>query len=325
MFLRKIATWLIKNLIVLLLITLIFSTVALDLPVMVKGVFSDIFLYASPQAQKDIVSKLATSCSSLEGKDASELQQEVSKGPIPFDLSKIGALCKDYSSNKINDREFFFNVIGSAIPDKFELPKTSAFEKYNKIIDILTKNKLIYFSVLAVLLILLYVLIMDTKLFILTLSGISFSLGSFIVVPYFIILAYERFAGINTTPILSSILQGSFSFDIKAIISVILLMVLRTYTTFILALGTSLLGIGIAGKIYSWRLSRQTKATTPTEKEAIKEDKKKSKKEQTPKSRKDDDEFDEAYRHRDRTTKEILDGLDEMHKKKTKEKSENKE
>ena len=58
--------WIIKNLIILLLITLIFSTITLDFPELIKGVFGDIFAYASPEAQKQVVSKLAETCSSLD-------------------------------------------------------------------------------------------------------------------------------------------------------------------------------------------------------------------------------------------------------------------
>ncbi len=302
--LKRFLIWIVKNLFVLLLVTFIFSTVALDLPYLVKGLFNDIFQYASPDAQKEVVSKLTLACSSLEGQDLSTLQQQSAKSVMPFDLSKIGALCKDYNSNKINDKEFFFNVVGSAIPDKFELPKAGAFQKYNAILDILTKNKMIYLLVLAVLLVLLYLLIMDIKIFMTTLTDISFSMGILILLPYVAIIVYSKLVGFDTTPLLSSILQGSFSFDIKAIISVILLMILRTYTSFIIMLGGVFLGVGIAGKFYGWKLKR--KDNTPQ----IKTDKEKKTKK----------ELEEEYRHRDRTTKEILDELEEMHKKRIKEK-----
>lgn len=312
MFLRKFAIWLVKNLIVLLLVTFIFSTVALDLPNIVKGVFRDIFQYSSPEAQKDVIAKLTSTCSDLDKNNPDDSQQGKSSN-ILFDFKKIGSVCKDYNGGKINDKEFFFNVIGTAIPDKLELPKNDAFDKYNKIIDVLTKNKIAYFLVLAVLLILLYLLVMNFKSFILILAGISFSIGILTLLPYAAIIAYDKLVGINTTPILSSILQGGFSFNPKAIISIILLMILRTYTSLIVVLGAVFLGIGIAGKIYGWKLlkNRGKKTETIQSKEAKKEIKK---------SEKDEDDAAEAYKHRDRTTKEILDDLEEIHKKKMKEK-----
>ena len=63
--LRRFFIWIVKSLITLVLITLIFSTVALELPSLVKGTFSDIFQYASPEAQKEVVNKLSGACSAL--------------------------------------------------------------------------------------------------------------------------------------------------------------------------------------------------------------------------------------------------------------------
>ncbi len=317
MFLRKFVTWLLKNLIVLLIITFIFSYVALDIPKVIKGVFSDIFAYSTPEAQKDVVGKLTSACSALDGKDTSSLQQDMSKGEVPFDLAKIGPICADYKSNKINDKEFFFSVIGTAMPEKFELPKTGAFEKYSSIIDLLTKNRMIYFLVLAVLMILLYLLVMDISIFILTLAGICFSMGIIILLPYAGIMAYEKFIGISTTSILSSLFQGSFSFDPKAIISVVLLMILRTYTSLIIMLGVIFLFLGIAGKIYSWQLKRKPKQEQDKKPEDQPE--KQSKKENR-KNKKDEDKYDESSMHQDRSTKDILDELDDIHKNKLKEK-----
>ena len=313
--LRRFFIWLIKNLIVLFLIAVIFSTVILDIPYLVKGIFKDIFQYASLEAQKEVVSKLTSSCSALDGKGG--LQQQMSNGPMSIDFSKIGSLCKDYSSSKINEQQFFFGVIGTAIPDKFETPKVQALEKYNSVMDFLNKNKLYYIIILLVLFGALYLLSENLNAFLVILTGISFSIGTLILLPYAAIIAYDKFVGINTTSILTSMLQGGFSFDIKAIMSVILLMVLRTYTGFIITVGFVLLAIGIAGKIYAWKLRKKSaKAETRSEKISEKNFKKEDKKEKRSK-----DEDEEAYKHRNRSYKEILDELDEMHKKKMKEKN----
>ena len=325
MWIKKFLISIIKSLIVLFLATLIFSTVALDLPTLFKGFFKDIFQYSSPEMQKEVVGKLTSACSGLEGKDFNVLQQQMSNAPISLDLSKIGGLCKDYNSGNISDREFFFSVIGSTFPDKFELPNSGALEKYNSVMDFLNKNKSIYFAVLAVLLVLLYLLIMDIKLFTIVLTGISFSMGILILLPYAAIIAYDKFVGIDTTPMLASILGGGFSFDAKGIISVVLLLILRTYTSLIITLGAVFLSIGIAGKIYSWRLKRQSKKSEiKTENKSGKEEQKKPKEEKTKKEtpakeKQSKEDEEEAYKHRDRSTKEILDELDEMHRKKKKE------
>lgn len=315
---RKFSIWIVKNLLVILLVTFIFSTVALDIPNMIKGLFGDIFSYASHDAQKEIVSKLTTACSSLDEKGISGLKQMPNS--MPIDLSRMGGLCKDYNAGKINDKEFFFDVIGSAIPDEFDLPKVSALEKYNSIIETLNRNKIIYLIVLVILFVLLYLLIMNFKLFIMALTGISFSVGILILLPYVAILVYGRLAGFDTTPILLSILQGSFSLDINAIISVVLLMILRTYTLLIIALGIAFLGIGIAGKVYIWKSRKEIKTTETKTKKKSEKDKKETKKDK-PDKKQTKEEEEEAYKHRNRTTKEILDELEDIHKKKTQKKN----
>gem|GEM_PF-2331760 len=312
---KKFLIWLVKNLLVLLLSTFIFSTVALDLPDMVKGVFRDVFLYANPEAQNEAIGKLTVACSALDGKDISGLRPAPG---MPFDFGKIGSLCRDYNSKKINGHEFFFSVIGSAIPEKLELPNAGAFEKYNSIMEFLNKNKAYYVVILLALLSLLYLLAGNLSNFLAILSGISLSMGILILLPYAAIIAYEKFVGFDTTPVLSSILQGSFSFEPKAIISVVLLMILRTYTSFIVTLGVVFLGAGIAGKVYIRILNKAAKP----EPRADKKPKKKAEEEKSekPKEKLAKEEEEEAYKHRDKSTKEILDELDEMHRKKQKEK-----
>jgi len=287
-----------KSLIVLLVATLIFSSVTLNFPDLIKGLFGDIFEYASPDAQKQVISNLAETCSSLN-------QQSNSLTP---DLSKIGSVCKDYKSGKINDKEFFFDVIGNSLPSNMETQQIGFFDRYNKAINYLNSNKLIYFLILMALIIALYLLITDIKLFILSLTGISFSIGIIIMLPYFAILAYEKFIGFDTTPILSSLFGAGNVFDFKAIASVILLLFLRTYNNFIIFMGILFLSVGVAGKVYSWKLKKQgRKAETKTEKKLEKRAKKfkEAKK-------------DKKGRDRKRTAKEILDELEETHKRKTK-------
>ena len=286
--LKKFLIWIVKNLLILLFVAFIFSSVALDLPGMAKEIFRDIFQYASPEAQKEVVNKLTLACSSLEGKDVSGLQQQKASGPLPIDFSKIGSLCKDYNSGKVNDKEFFSGVVGTAIPDKIGLPKIQAFEKYNSAIDFLNKNKVYYFIVLLALLAALYLLAGSLHDFLVILSGISFSMGIMILLPYAAIMAYGKFVGFDTTPILSSILKGSFSFDIKAIISVVLLLILRTYTIFILTLGFVFLGAGIAGKAYAWKQKRKNKSTDMNKKTSKEETKEKAKNEKESKDEKTD-------------------------------------
>ena len=314
MFLRKIAAWLIKNLLVLLLITFIFSAAALDLPGMVKWLFKDIFSYSSPEAQKVVVSKLTSACSLLDATGASDAPGLQQMPGMPFDLSKIGSLCKEYNNGSIDDKGFFFNVIGSAIPGKLELPKAKALERYNSALGFLNKNKIYYIIAILALLAILYLLAGNLSAFLMDLGGISFIIGILILLPYAAIMAYGELVGFDTTPILSSILQGSLSFDANAIASVVLLMILRTYTGFIVTLGFVFLGTGIAGKVYIRRLKNQGL------KAGVKTDKKPEKAATTKKEKQTKEDADEAYKHRDRSAKEILEELEEMHRKKMKDK-----
>src|SRR3989338_6243 len=185
--LKRFLIWIIKNLLVLLLVTFIFSAVAFDVPHMARELFKDIFQYASPEAQKDVVGKLTLACSSLEGKDISGLQQM--KSPVPIDFSNIGSFCMDYNSGKINGREFFFNVVGGAIPDSLELPNAGILEKYNSAINFLDKNKIYYIIILLALLAALYLLAGNLNAFLAILSGISLSMGILILLPYVAVMA----------------------------------------------------------------------------------------------------------------------------------------
>ena len=330
---RKFSIWLIKNLIILLIAVLIFSTVTLDFPSLLKNVFGDVFEYSSPEMQKQAVNNLAESCSSLDKnenvvtlqqvcsnatllesmrencnnyrklkengmqieneqqamqtcnqiesgeieKSCNELKQKSSLMP---DFSKIGSLCKDLKSGKINDKEFFHEVIAISVPNNTEIPRIDFLDKYNNIISYLINNKILYFIILAILLIILYVLVHDSRLFIITLTSISFSIGTLIMLPYFGILVYQHFVGFDTTPILGSIFGSGSIFDFKAITSIILLLLLRTYNDLILTIGLIFLGIGIAGKIYGWKLRKLESAKAKTEKKSEeKSDKEKIKRE----------------------------------------------
>ena len=143
----------------------------------------------------------------------------------------MGGLCKDYKAQKIGDREFFFGVVSSPFgSQQMSMPNIGFLDKYNKAVSYLNNNKLIYFAALLILVILLYLLIMDLKVFLVALSGIFFSIGVLIMLPYFIILAYDKFAGIDTTPILGGIMGAGNIFDAKAIASVINLFFFKKYT-----------------------------------------------------------------------------------------------
>ena len=200
--------------------------------------------------------KVKETCRQIESGQIESACSRNSAGP---NLSKMGAACTDYKSGKIDDKEFFFDVIGSALPNTMDASGTGFFDKYNKAISYLNNNKIVYFIVLSALVFILYLLIMDTQLFVLALTKISFSIGILIIVPYLGVLAFEKFVGFDTTSILGSLSGTGNLFDFKAIASVILLLFLKTYSTLIITLGIIFLSIGIAGRIYGFMLRRKNK------------------------------------------------------------------
>src|SRR3989344_5763801 len=212
----------IKSLIVLVVATLVFSTVTFDFPQLIKGVFGDIFAYASPEIQKQVVNQLAETCSSLEqGQrviiinqictnrslfdsmkencrnyiilkkkgvkiededkvretclqlESGELERQcngIQQTSLLPDFSKVGAICSDYRTGKISDKEFFFDVISGVFPSQLEVPRIGFLGGYNQFINYLNNNKILYFVILLILLIILYLLITNIKLFLITLS-----------------------------------------------------------------------------------------------------------------------------------------------------------
>jgi len=309
--LRKFFISIVRSLIVIILLTFIFSMVSVDFGDLIKDIFGGIYEYTSPEVQKQVVSNLAESCLSLgqgsnlltfdelcndrnlmnsmrencreyralkrknikidneEGmretceqlesgeieRICDELQGKESLLP---DFRNMETLCRDYDDGKVSDKEFFSNFIGSSFGgQEMDLPKFEAFEKYDKIVRYLDDNKIIYVLILAILIAVLYLLFMDITLFLLALSGISFSIGFFILLPYFGILAYDNYVGIDTTPILGSLFGGGDLFDLKGIISLILILFLKLYNSFIITF--IFLVIGIIGKVYGFISKRKPK------------------------------------------------------------------
>jgi len=316
--LKKFSIWVLRNLIILLVVTLIFSSITLDLPSLLKSIFADIYSYASPEAQKQAISKLTESCSAFDNSDAVSIQQicsnnsileqmknncndyrdlkrkgyvienelemeesclqiesgdiekecdEMKKSYLQSDLSRIGVLCKEYKNGKISDREFFYLTLSSPLGEDMKMPQINLLEKYNKIVDALNKNKILYFVMFLILGLLLFLIIRDFTLFYSEIISIILSIGLLIMLPYFGILLYDKFVGIDTSYFLGSMFGLADLFDFKAAISLILLLFLRTYNDFIVSVGVVFLIGGIAGKIYLFALKRHKALEAKTEKQ----------------------------------------------------------
>ncbi len=225
----------IKKLIVFVVLTFVFSSIFFDVPDLLKVVFEDVFTYASPEVQEKVIGKLTETCST----------------DSFLNLSKVSDLCKDYKAGKINDKGFFFGFIDGVIPNQISNKGSGSLGKYMQAMEYLNNNRFIYFIILIILLIILYLLIPDSKLFVTTLIGLSLQIGIAIMLPYLAIIAYDKLAVIDTTPLMESMFgAGAVKlYDPKVIISLIWLLLFRTYTPFIITVGSLFLGVGIIGKI----------------------------------------------------------------------------
>lgn len=213
--------------------------------------------------------QIKETCLQLESEEIESKCNELKQNSLLPDFNKIGALCKDYKSGKISDKEFFYNVVGSSMPSQENMPQINIFDKYNKAINYLNNNKIVYLIILMILFLLLYLLVEEIQLFLTVLGQISLSIGTLILLPYLGIVLYDKFVGFDTSSILGSMFGLGNLFDFKAIISVILLLFLRTYNVLIIILGIIFLGIGIAGKIYAFKIKRKLASEEISKKEPI--------------------------------------------------------
>lgn len=175
------------------------------------------------------------------------------------DINQLKELCSDYSTGKISAGEFFASSITQSF-GKIENIDSPFFNKYHKYITFLQSNILLLIISTAILFVLLFILIYDIPIFLLTIAKICLSISITILLPYAAVLAYDNIIGINTSPILDAMLSGQPSFEPSSLASLMLLMVLKTYNPLILILGIALLIIGILGKIYSIIRKRQVKS-----------------------------------------------------------------
>ena len=234
--LKKIAVWLVKTSIYALILALMFSTVSLEFSKVASGTLSDIFSYASNDAKNDIVNALMKSCpSGIEGRENS--------------YRRIEELCSSYSSGKITKNEFFegFAETSFTMTD-FKNPKMGVLSKYEKVVEAINENIILAAALIIILCLVLYLLIKDMKIFLIALAGIFFSIGLFVMIPYSAIKIYQKTVGINTTPLLKTMLGSAAQPQPSEIIDIMMLIILRTYSELLILLGTLSLAIGIIGK-----------------------------------------------------------------------------
>ena len=205
---------------------------------------------------------LKESCEKIESGEIENECEEIKAKNIPApDTNKLKEICNEYSSGKLDDKEFFTKTIIQPFGNLQNI-NIPLFQKYNTFTEKFKNNISILIIIIVALLIFMFLLIIDIQHFLLLVGKICFSLAMVIFLPYIAILAYDNFIGINTSSILEGIASGQPSLDPNTIISLVMVIILKTYNSSILILGAVLLVIGIAGKILTFFKKRNEEPKT---------------------------------------------------------------
>src|SRR3989338_2224080 len=171
---------------------------------------------------------------------------------------RVGELCNSYSSGNITKNEFFDGFVETSfIMSDFKNPKIGVLSKYEKVVESINQNIILAAVLIIVLCLVLYLLINDIKIFLIAMAGIFFSIGLFIMIPYSAISIYQKTVGIDTTPLLKTMLGKAAEPQPREIMEIMTLIILRTYSKLLILLGTVSLAIGIIGKFMKHALKKR--------------------------------------------------------------------
>jgi len=193
--------------------------------------------------------EMENSCVNIESGELERQCAALGQRNSAYDAGKLKETCSSYLSGKIDDKEFFASSISQSF-GSIENVDNPFFKKYNRFVSFLRNNMLLLVMSIIALFASLFFLTGNTPLFLLIIGKMCLSISITILLPYALVLAYDSFIGIDTSPILDSVLSGQPSFEPKSILSLVMLMLLKTYNSTMLTLGVILLIIGIIGKIY---------------------------------------------------------------------------
>ncbi len=264
--LRKLGIGIVKFIMTFALGFLLASFLVPDIGNMLRNVTSGIYDYASPDAQQSIIGNLGEACGEFQARGLSSdfaklcenktLEHEkICMGTEEQDsmfsiIGKMEVVCSEYNSEKIGGKDFFLKAVEISFgTGQIKLPEEGIGAALNKIYAFMN-NRLLHVIIVLLSGIALYFLAGDKKLFAIELTGIFFRIGLFIMLPYFFILAYSHFVGLDTTPFVSLLFDGAQGFEPKSIVSLLLVALLKTYTNLILLIGGLFLAVGIVGKVY---------------------------------------------------------------------------
>ena len=196
--------------------------------------------------------EIEKTCNDIDsGRLDSECKKQNNLIPNP-DFSGVASLCNEYRSGKIGQQELFTGFLLSPFGNQdFSAPDNGIIGKYNGLMAFLNGHKFIYAALIAILISSLYLLISDRLMLLYTFGEIAVSIGTIILLPYVLIIVYNFFVGINTTSVLTAIFGDTAAIDFGGLLSILVLLFLRTYNTFILTIGVICLSLGIFTRIYA--------------------------------------------------------------------------
>lgn len=199
-------------------------------------------------------------CDAVEKGSLDEFCSKISANALMPDFEYMKKICGDYRSKTLDGKGLFLGMIGSLFSnmDISKLP----FLAQKPILGYLFEMHLIVYAVLTLLLLaLLAFLLDDHSLLIKSIASMIFGMSFFLLLPYIGIIAYEHYNGIETDSLLTMFSEeGNANPSPLDVLGLLLIVLKSMYTKTLLAVAIAFFIIGLAGKIYYFRMKRKSQA-----------------------------------------------------------------
>ena len=197
----------------------------------IRNSISDLYDYSETQTQTKINNLVGLFCDS---------------GQTEFQGIDLKTECTQYAQEEIEVKEVLFTFMGKVSQSSLI---SGTLKEYNDIIIKIPSNRIWLFIASFTLMALSFFLIDDTKKSINFASSVFLKLGILIFLPYLIIVGYDYFQGLDTTPLIEGIFDPSLGLPSNGVISGVMILVLNSYDKFVITLGIIFLTSGILGKV----------------------------------------------------------------------------
>jgi len=189
-------------------------------------------------------------CKKINSEEFLELCNDVRQGSFAgLNLSGIRQICLNYKSGNLSDKDFFLSLIGE-VTGKLQQEENDSTSINQGNISQLVKNKLFLVLILGLLLLGMYLLINDIRLMLRELCSLLFWTGIFIILPYILILAYDKQFGIDTTGLMGRIFEDKNIVVADTIVSLVAVTILSLYNQVVVFFGLACLIAGAFGRAY---------------------------------------------------------------------------